>query len=90
VIVQLARRLQVRQQAVATAAAFLSRFYTKSVAQNLLYLFTRASLSETNPYMILSSCLYLACKVEECPQHIRTIVSEARALWPGKYPMYEI
>jgi cyclin C len=30
------------------------------------------------------TALYLACKMEECPQHIRVIVSEARNMWPGK------
>jgi len=43
---------------------------------------TRAQISETNPYLVIATCVYLACKTEESPQHIRTIVSEARALWP--------
>ncbi len=33
---------------------------------------------------MLATCVYLACKTEECPQHIRTVVSEARGLWPGR------
>ena len=34
-------------------------------------------------FLMLATALYLACKMEECPQHIRSIASEARNLWPG-------
>ncbi|KAK7203203.1 RNA polymerase II holoenzyme cyclin-like subunit [Myxozyma melibiosi] len=66
----LGRHLSVRQQALATAEVYLARFYTRSAVQ------------ETNPYLILATCVYLACKMEECPQHIRSVVSEAKSLWP--------
>lgn len=38
-------------------------------------------MRRTNPYLVIATALYLACKIEECPQHIRLIVSEARSLW---------
>ncbi|KAK9469774.1 cyclin-like protein, partial [Lipomyces arxii] len=69
-IQSLGRHLSIRQQALATAEIYLTRFYIRSAVQ------------ETNPYLILSTCVYLACKMEECPQHIRSVVSEARSLWP--------
>ena len=63
--------MPVRQQALATAQVYLRRFFTK------------VEIRRTNPYLVLATSLYLACKMEECPQHIRVVVSEARTLWPG-------
>jgi cyclin C len=34
----------------------------------------------------MATCLYLALKMEECPQHIRIVVSEARTCWPDVMP----
>lgn len=31
----------------------------------------------------MATALYLACKMEECPQHIRLVVAEAHKTWPG-------
>lgn len=61
----------IRQQALATAQVYLRRFYTK------------VEIRRTNPYLMLATSLYLACKMEECPQHIRILVGEARTMWPG-------
>lgn len=61
----------VRQQPLATAQVYLRRFYSK------------VEIRRTNPYLIMATALYLACKMEECPQHIRLVVSESRQLWPG-------
>ena len=72
-IVRLGRRMQIRQQALATAQLYLRRFYT------------RVQIRDTNPYLVLATCVYLACKMEECPQHIRVVTSEARTFWPGKF-----
>lgn len=63
--------MSVRQQALATAQVYIRRFYSK------------VAIRRTNPYLVLVTALYLACKMEECPQHIRVVVSEARQLWPG-------
>ena len=63
--------MNVRQQALATAQVYVRRFYSK------------VEIRRTNPYLVLATSLYLACKMEECPQHIRMVVSEARQQWPG-------
>ncbi|KXJ86711.1 RNA polymerase II holoenzyme cyclin-like subunit [Microdochium bolleyi] len=66
---RLAKRLSCRQQAVATAQLYIKRFYTK------------VEIRRTNPYLVLTTALYLACKMEECPQHIRIVVQEARTMY---------
>lgn len=47
--------------------------------------YSRVEMRRTNPYLVLATALYLACKMEECPQHIRLVVSEARSLWPADF-----
>ena len=73
VINRLGKKLQVRQQAIATAQLFLRRFYTK------------VEIRRTNPYLLAATALYLACKTEECPQHIRMVVNGANDLWPDLF-----
>ncbi|CCD25846.2 cyclin-dependent protein serine/threonine kinase regulator SSN8 NDAI_0G00700 [Naumovozyma dairenensis CBS 421] len=73
-IMKLGRRLNIRQCALATAHVYLSRFLLK------------VSVREVNLYLLATTTVYLACKVEECPQYIRTLVSEARSLWPEFVP----
>ncbi|KAL2174346.1 cyclin-like protein [Thermothelomyces heterothallicus CBS 202.75] len=68
---RLGKRLGVRQQAMATTQVYLKRFYT------------RTAIRQTNPYLVMATALYLACKMEECPQHIRLLTQEARSLWPS-------
>ncbi|CAJ2510719.1 Uu.00g063440.m01.CDS01 [Anthostomella pinea] len=67
---RLGKRLGVRQQAVATAQLYIKRFYCK------------VEIRRTNPYLVITTALYLACKMEETPQHIRLLVTESRSLWP--------
>lgn len=55
---------------MATAQVYIKRFYTK------------VEIRRTNPYLVVATAVYLSCKMEECPQHIRLIASEARSLWP--------
>src|SRR6201992_2824495 len=62
--------MSIRQQALATAQVYMRRYYTK------------VEIRRTNPYLVLSTAFYLACKMEECPQHIRLVAGEARQLWP--------
>ena len=69
-LVKLGRRMSVRQQALATAQVYIRRFYL------------RVEIRHTNPYLVVATALYLACKMEECPQHIKNVMSEARNLWP--------
>ncbi|KAG6147530.1 RNA polymerase II holoenzyme cyclin-like subunit [Claviceps purpurea] len=68
-LLRLANRLSIRQQAIATAQVYLKRFYIK------------VPIRSTNPYLVITTSMYLACKMEEAPQHIRLIVTEARTLW---------
>ena len=70
-LIKLGKRMTTRQQALATAQVYIRRFYTK------------VEIRRTNPYLVLTTAFYLACKMEECPQHIRFVVSEAKGLWPG-------
>ncbi|KAL9581746.1 MAG: hypothetical protein Q9212_003710 [Teloschistes hypoglaucus] len=73
-LVKLGKRMSVRQQALATAQVYVRRFYIK------------VDLRSTNPYLILATALYLACKMEESPQHIRAVVEQARNMWPDFIP----
>ncbi|PHH82965.1 hypothetical protein CDD82_4183 [Ophiocordyceps australis] len=68
-LLRLSKRLNIRQQAMATAQVYLKRFYS------------RIEIRRTNPYLVMATAMYLACKMEESPQHIRLIVTEARHLW---------
>ncbi|KAK3321482.1 cyclin-C [Cercophora scortea] len=70
---RLGKRLGARQQAMATAQVYLKRFYSKM------------EIRRTNPYLVLTTAFYLACKMEECPQHIRLVSQEARSLWPADF-----
>ncbi|KAM7201255.1 RNA polymerase II holoenzyme cyclin-like subunit [Naviculisporaceae sp. PSN 640] len=70
-ILRLGKRLGVRQQAIATAQMYVKRFYTK------------IEIRRTNPFLLLATAVYLACKMEETPQHIRLVGQEARSLWPS-------
>ncbi|KAJ4296454.1 RNA polymerase II holoenzyme cyclin-like subunit [Kalmusia sp. IMI 367209] len=66
---KMARPLGIRQQALATAQVYIRRFYVK------------VEIRRTNPALVLATALYLACKMEECPQHIRLVLAEARHCW---------
>lgn len=70
----LGSRLQARQRVVATAHTYQMRFLTK------------VTLYEVNAYLLVATSLYVSSKVEEQPQHIRTVSSEARGLWPDRMP----
>ncbi|KAK4165108.1 RNA polymerase II holoenzyme cyclin-like subunit [Cladorrhinum sp. PSN259] len=70
---RLGKRLAIRQQPLATAQVYLKRFYL------------RVEIRRTNPYLFIATAVYLACKMEECPQHIRLVVQEARSLWPSDF-----
>jgi cyclin C len=65
----MARPLGIRQQALASAQVYVRRFYAK------------VEIRKTNPALVLATALYLACKMEECPQHIRMVLAEARHCW---------
>jgi cyclin C len=69
-LTKLARRMSLRQQALATAQVYIKRFYLVT------------EIRRTNPYLIMATAVYLACKMEECPQHIRLMLGEAARQWP--------
>lgn len=68
-LVKLGRRMNIRQQALATAQVYIKRFYLM------------VEMRKTNPYLIMATAVYLACKMEECPQHIRLMLGEAARHW---------
>ncbi|KAL1634958.1 RNA polymerase II holoenzyme cyclin-like subunit [Neofusicoccum ribis] len=72
---KLVRRLKLSQQAVATAQVYIRRVYTK------------IEIRRTNPNLVIVTALYLACKMEESPQHIRMILGEARQAWQGNFKL---
>lgn len=73
-IMQLSKRLPLRQQCVATALVYLHRYFLFNAMQNV------------NLYLLTATAFYLASKTEESPHHIRLVASEARQLWPEYVP----
>ena len=69
-LVKLARRMNLRQQALATAQVYIKRYYLE------------VEIRRSNPYLIMTTAVYLACKMEECPLHIRVMLGEAARQWP--------
>lgn len=57
----------------ATATVFFRRFYIKN------------SYCETDPFIVIAACCYVAAKAEESPVHIKTVVTEARLLFGSEY-----
>ncbi|KAF4615909.1 hypothetical protein D9613_011362 [Agrocybe pediades] len=73
VITKLGKKLQFRQRTIATATVFFRRFYLKN------------SYCETDPFIVIAACCYLAAKAEESPVHIKVVVSESRTLFSHTY-----
>jgi cyclin-C len=73
-LLRLSRRLQSRQQCLATTLVYIHR-----------YLLTHP-LQIANPYLLLTTAFYLASKTEESPHHIRLVLGEARQFWPEFVP----
>ncbi|CEJ04958.1 hypothetical protein RMCBS344292_18906 [Rhizopus microsporus] len=72
-IQKLAKRLQLRQQVIATANVYFKRFYINN------------SLRSTDPLLVLVTCVYLATKIEECPVHIKMVTQEARHAFQAEF-----
>ena len=66
VITKLGKKLNFRQRVIATAIVFFRRFYIKN------------AYCETDPFVVIAACCYVAGKAEESPVHIKNIVAEAR------------
>ena len=69
VITKLGKKLQLRQRVIATATVFFRRFYLKN------------SYCETDPFIVIAACCYVAAKAEESPIHIKNVMTESRALF---------
>lgn len=61
-----------RQRVTATASVFFRRFYLKN------------SYCETDPFIVIAACCYVAAKAEEFPVHIKTVVNESRSVFSSK------
>lgn len=66
------KRLNLRQQVLSTAIVFFRRFYLRN------------SYCETEPSLVAASCVYVASKAEETPVHVKSAVSEAKAVFNGE------
>ena len=73
-LLQMGKRLQFRQQCVATAMVYMQRYFLSTPIQNV------------NLYLLAATAFYLASKTEESPHHIRLVASEARQAWPEFVP----
>ena len=69
VISKLGKKLQLRQRAIATATVFFRRFYLKN------------SYCETDPFLVIAACCYVAAKAEESPVHIKNVIAESKSLF---------
>lgn len=73
VISKLGKKLNFRQRVIATAIIFFRRFYIKN-----LY-------CETDPFIVIAACCYVAGKAEESPVHIKNMVVEARLFFSSVF-----
>jgi cyclin C len=73
VITKLGKKLQLRQKVIATATVFFRRFYLKN------------SYCETDPFIVIAACCYVAAKAEESPIHIKNVMTESRTLFSREY-----
>ena len=69
VIAKVGKRLSFRQRVIATATVFFRRFYLKN------------SYCDTDPFIVVAACCYVAAKAEESPVHIKNVVLEARMVF---------
>ncbi|EPX74401.1 cyclin CycC [Schizosaccharomyces octosporus yFS286] len=75
-IQEIGDKIKLHQRVMATASVLLKRYLSK-----------RKGKVEHTLEQHVSACVYLACKVEESPVHIRTICNEANALWNSSLPI---
>lgn len=69
VITKIGKKLHFRQRVIATATVFFKRFYLKN------------NLCDTEPYIVLVACCYVAGKAEELPTHIKTVIQVANLIF---------
>ncbi|KAJ2783980.1 RNA polymerase II holoenzyme cyclin-like subunit [Coemansia javaensis] len=66
---RIGKRLRARQEINAAAHVYFKRFYIN----NTFY--------DIDPYLMAATCVFLACKSGECPQHTKYVLSEAKAVF---------
>ena len=66
--------VSIRQQVIATSIVYFKRFYFKN------------EIKKVDPMLMCAVSYYLACKAEECPTHIKTVVNEMRHLFAALFP----
>jgi cyclin C len=71
-IAKLGKRMQCRQQVLATAITYFHRFFCTEKTGN--------ELDSSPALLAATTCVYLATKVEENPQHIKSIHVEMKGL----------
>ncbi|KAH7927034.1 cyclin-like protein [Leucogyrophana mollusca] len=76
VIAKLGKKLNLRQRVIASATVFFRRFYLKN------------SYCETDPFIVIAACCYVAAKAEESPIHIKNMVAETRLFF--SQPPYSV
>lgn len=74
-IQKICKRLQLRQQVIATAITFFRRFYLRN------------GYCDTDPPLVAAACCYVASKAEETPLHVKVALSEARVVFAGESAM---
>ena len=65
----LGNRLTLHQRVIATATVFFRLLHVEN-----LY-------CETDPFIMIAACCYVAAKAEEFPVHIKNVVSESRVMF---------
>lgn len=73
-LLKLSRRLPTRQPILSTTLLYLARYWLVQPIRN------------TNPFLLLATCFYLASKTEELPHHIRLVLTEAKNIWTEYIP----
>lgn len=68
-LARVGKKLGLKQRVTATATVFFRRFYLKN------------SYCETDPFIVIAACCYVAAKAEESPVHVKTVVTEARLVF---------
>ncbi|ORX81798.1 G1/S-specific cyclin-C [Anaeromyces robustus] len=63
---KIGRTMQLRQRIIATALTYFKRFYARN------------SYRGSEPLLVLTTCIYVATKIEEYPLHIKNVVDEAK------------
>ncbi|KXN73987.1 C/H/G cyclin [Conidiobolus coronatus NRRL 28638] len=72
------KRLRLRQKIIASATTYFKRFYYRN------------SFRFTEPFLVATTSMYIACKVEEFPHHITTVVNESMHVLLDSSPSFRL